>query len=285
MAFISCGKHDESDIPGTATKPQNQIFLSNLETFYGSNVPIREDPVSFKVDSLNRISEISYYVTTHTVSYPDSNLITCHSNGTVSNSYIDQTTDIYLKNNKVKKICKNQVQKYPDHTTRFMESDSIIFTYNSDNHLTQIDFFAKLLESSLYFLDKVYEYTYENGNVTKLSKTRYGDETTLNYSYDNLPNIDYGEYAPDMPFRFDYYYPLIYNKLGKRNINNIIKATYTYTDPTSTLGLYHFDYINYERDVNSYGLLIAIKTSGHMTSNDLKTTMTYNDGKISFTYR
>ena len=57
---ISCEKNDDPVVP---TKPsiQHKPSLSNLETFYGTKVQMMEDPVSFKVDSLDRISEISFY--------------------------------------------------------------------------------------------------------------------------------------------------------------------------------------------------------------------------------
>lgn len=281
LLICSCKNNDE---PKGSTNPQIQhkLSLSNQETFYGTNVNTMQDPVSFRSDSLNRISEISYYVFKHTISYPNPNLITCHSDASNANAHIDETTNIYLENNAVNKICKKQINKYPDHT-KFMESDSILFTYNSGNNLIRIDFFEKLSESYPYELKKVYEYTYENGNITKLTRTEYGVTTILNYSYDNKPNIDYGEYAPEMPLNFDYYYPLIYNKLGKRNTNNIIKTTYTY--PVAPTATWNFDYTNYERILDSNGLITAIKISGQLISSDLKTTTTYNDGKVSFTYQ
>jgi len=276
---ISCEKNDDPVVP---TKPsiQHKPSLSNLETFYGTKVQMMEDPVSFKVDSLDRISEISFYCFKHTISYPDSNLIICHSNASAANGYYDAITNIYLENGAVKKICKKQASKNPDHP-RFLQSDSILFTYNTNNNLIQIVFFQKTDESSPYELRGIYEYTYENGNVTKFRRLQY-TETILNYSYDNQANIDYGECAPDMPFRFDFYYPLIYNKMGKRNVNNIIRVAYTY--PEGPFATWNFDYTTYERVLDSNGLIKAIEISGQLISNDLKTTTTYDDGKVSFTF-
>jgi len=281
--FFSCGKNDDPEMP---TKPtiQHKLSLSKQETFNGTNVNLTTDPVSFKVDSLNRISEISIWIYKYTISYPNSNLIRIFSDQSTVSTTEKYTTNIYLENNTVKKICSDNQIKYNDKTQdNENELDSTIFTYNSNNNLTRIYFFKKALKSTVYKLLDTYEYTYEAGNVTQFISHDYTGKKVLNYSYDNQPNIDYGEYARDMPFLFTNYYPLIRNKLGKGNVNNVIKVTYTYLgDP---LDLRNFDYINYERVLDSNGLLSAIKMSGQFTDTYTKTATKYNDGKISFTYQ
>jgi len=278
---FSCGKNDDTEVP---TKPtiQHKLSLSKLEIFFGTGINEFIDPVSFKVDSLNRISTISYSGIKHTMSYPDSSLIIFRNVDGTTGDVMD-ISYIHIESNKVKKICKYPYDKNGKKQT--MPDDSILFTYNNNNNLIRIDYLTRYIRSGNYDLEESYEYTYENGNITKLNRDEFGTKTILNYSYDNQTNINnYGEYAPDMPFLFDYYYyPLIYDKLGKRNANNIVKVTYTY--PNAPSDIRNFDYINYERVLDSNGLLSAIKMTGQRALNDLTSSTTYNDGKISFTYQ
>lgn len=280
---FSCGKNDDPEVP---TKPtiQHKLSLSKRETFNGTNVNLTTDPVSFKVDSINRISEISIWIYKYIVSYPNSNLIRIFTDRSTLSTTESYTVNIHLENNTVKKICSDYQIKYNDKTQdNANELDSTIFTYNSNNNLTRIDDFKKALKSTVYKLQDTYEYTYEAGNITQFISHDYTGEKILNYSYDNQPNIDYGEYTRDMPFDFFFYYPLIRNKLGKGNVNNIIKVTYTYLgDP---LDLRNFDYINYDRVLDSNGLLSEIKMSGQFTDTYTKIATKYNDGKVSFTYQ
>ena len=278
---FSCGKNDDPEVP---TKPtiRHKLSLSKLETFYGTGINAFRDPVSFKVDSLNRISTISYSGIKHTMSYPDSSLIIFRNVDGTTGDVMD-ISYIHIESNKVKKICGycfNQNDKM-----RAMSTDSILFTYNSNNNLMRIDHLKRFINSTTYWLANSYEYTYESGNITKFIRIQYTFKTILNYSYDNQTNINnYGEYAPDMPFMFDYYYyPLIYDKLGKRNVNNIVKVTYTY--PNAPSDIRNFDYINYERVLDSNGLLSAIKMTGQRALDDLTSSTTYNDVKVSFTYQ
>ncbi|WP_202703281.1 hypothetical protein [Flavobacterium sp. UGB4466] len=286
LSLYSCTSED-SPTSGEITDPAviNPAEQKLVSIAYPSsnNLAYMMDKQEFKYDNSKRINVIGSYLS---VSYVGDDLIETKTLGdNVSNADIENKTSIVLKNKNVTSIISNTVFKRTTGETYSIERDSTVYSYANEYISKILSYHKKSVDGDgKYRLQRQLDFQVTAGNITQVKTAEYGEVVVSNYTYDSTPNILMGDIAYETPLSLIRGYNiLLHDKLGKRNVNNVVSMENVFKETPFQKS---YKTVNYRRNVDKYGRISEIVISGScVTSNPFNTATNFTDEKVIFEYK
>ncbi|OXA83292.1 hypothetical protein [Flavobacterium hercynium] len=291
VIITSCSSDDQT--PGSVVEPPVVVApvpqkLFSFTPAYNLNIGISRYIESYEYDDKNRIVKINEGGPVFGVTYISEDLIEINQLSDVATGFkINSKRLIYLKDGRIELMVHNE-NYLSDITnqTKYVSADSTLFTYKN-NYLSKVEMYRKTDYNPTYELSTKVEFEEHNGNIIKAHLVSMFEPMsyTVNYTYDTEPYVNGIDHIYQTPLQFSYYMlrGVLYDKIGKKSTNNIVKIDCDY----------HFQPVNHgislktmtiKRNLDSEKRLKELLFSGTSFDNE-NNLLEFKDATATFTYK
>lgn len=266
--LLNCSGNEPIKAPADDEETPNYSKRLKSISYQTPDVPFSYDGLILNYNQEGKIQRADSFMWDYEISYPSDAVIEfVVVDDRLSNVKYNELKRFFIKDNKITHHTVNGTYLYANNTTSGVY-DSVTYNYQNDR-LVKIESFDKNKTLKRYAT-----YTYANNNISEVKRSyinykKVTETTTLTFTYDNTPRIQWSNsnyYAPLAGFIGFRDYPIIQDKLGKLNQNNITGITYQYDHPvlSPSFSSIQLTYVR-NKDTN---LLEEIKLKGHIKTDD-----------------